>query len=121
MPLMTTRPARNWEATLRALEVGPEDGTMEAIPGVVGDSDGLLLRVVSNHAKHGAENLLPGDRHVVLHVDKHRGLREETRVETVRMSLSPDQYLGTLFDPLADVGLNSFVLPLRHHRPDACL
>src|SRR5580693_5919109 len=65
-----------------ALEVGPEDGTVEAIPGVVGDPDGLLLRVVSNHAKHRAENLLPGDRHVVLHVDKYRGLREETRVET---------------------------------------
>src|ERR1700720_2390889 len=39
MPLITTRPARICEATRRAREVGPKDGGVETIFGIVGDPD----------------------------------------------------------------------------------
>src|SRR4029434_7352011 len=76
MPLITTRPTRSCEATRRALEVGPEDGGVQTIFGVVGDADCLFLGVISDDTQHGTENLFLGDRHVVLHVDEHRGLQE---------------------------------------------
>ena len=122
MPLITTRPARICEATRRARwRSVPEDGGVKTILGVVGDPDRVVLGVVGDDAQHGAENLFLGDRHVVLHVDEHRGLHEVTRFETFRMALAADQHLGAFFDALADVGLHALVLFLRHHRSDGGL
>src|ERR1700747_2127541 len=52
-----------------AIEVCPQDSRVETIFGVVGDADRFILGVVSNHAEHGAENLLLGTRYVVFHID----------------------------------------------------
>src|SRR5580700_1422474 len=62
-----------------AIEVGPQDSRVETIFGVVG-----------NHAEHGAENLFLSNRHVVLHIDKHRGLHEEACFKTLGMAFSTD-------------------------------
>ena len=94
---------------------------METIFGVVGDPDRLVLGVIGDDTEHGTENLFLGDRHVVLHVDEHRGLHEVTRLETFRMTLTADEHLRAFFDALADVGLHAFVLFLRHHRSDGGL
>jgi len=71
MPLITTRPARNWEATRRArLEVGSEDGAVKAVLGVVGDPDGILLGVIRDHAEHRGRKFFPGRSPCRLHVDE---------------------------------------------------
>src|SRR6201997_2869133 len=99
-----------------AIEVSPQDSRVETIFGVVGNADRFVLGVVSNHAEHGAEDLLLGNRHVVFHIDKHRGLHEEARFKTLRMAFSTDQHLRTLFNAFANVGFDALVLFLRHHR-----
>src|ERR1700751_247153 len=78
-----------------AIEVRPQDSGVETIFGVVGNADRFILGVVSNHAEHGAENLFLGNRHVVLHIDKHRGLHEEACFKTLRMAFSTNQHLRT--------------------------
>src|SRR5579863_5570528 len=94
----------------RALKVGPEDGGVEAIFRVVGDPDRLVLGVVSDDGQYRAEDLLLGDRHVVLHVDKNRGFHEVTRLEAFRMTLAADEDLSAFLDALADIRLYAFVL-----------
>src|SRR6266851_5385919 len=122
IPLITTRPARICEATRRArLEVGPEDGGVETIPRVVGNSDCLILGVIGDDTQHGAKNLFLGDRHLVFHVDENGGLHEVTRFKTCRMALATDKYFCSLLYAFADVRLHSVVLVLRHHRSDGGL
>src|ERR1700741_3637962 len=99
-----------------AIEVSPQDSGVETIFGVVGDADRFILGVVSDHAEHGAENLLLGNRHVVLYIDKHRWLHEEARFKTLRMAFSADQHLRTFFNAFANVGFDALVLFLRHYR-----
>ena len=99
MPLITTRPARNCEATRRARwRSVPRTAAWRPYLRVVGDADRLLLGVVSDDTEHGAENLFPGDRHVVLHVDKHRGLHEVTRFKTFHLryfvAIGEEQHYG---------------------------
>src|ERR1700736_4360921 len=106
MLLITTRPARICEATPRAREVGPKDGGVETIFRIVGDPDRLVLGVISNDRQDGAENLVLGDRHVVLHINKHRGLHEETRFETFRTTFPTDKNLRAFFNSLADIRLH---------------
>src|SRR5579859_5097528 len=105
----TTRPYLRGHST-RALKVGPEDGGVEAIFRVVGDPDRLVLGVISDDGQHRAEDLLLGDRHVVLHVDKNRGFHEVTRLEAFRMTLAADENLSAFLDALADIRLYAFVL-----------
>ncbi len=89
---------------------------MKTVFGVVGNSDCFVLGVVGDHTEHGAENLFLGDRHVVLHIDKHRGFYEVTCFETFRMTFAADQHLGAFFNAFADVGFDALILFLRHHR-----
>ena len=105
----------------RAREVSTKDGGVKTISGVVGDSDRVFLGVIGDDAEHGAENLFPRDRHVVLDVHEYRGLHEVTRFETFGMALAADQHFGAFFDAFADVGLHAIVLLLRHHRSDGGL
>src|SRR5260370_37921255 len=107
--------------TTRAREVGPKDRGVETIFRIVGDPDRLVLGVISNDGQDGAENLLLGNCHIVLHIDKHRGLHEVTGFETFRMTLTTDKNLHAFFDALADIRLHLFVLFLRHHRSDGGL
>src|SRR5579862_7909315 len=73
-----------------ALDVTPQDGGVETVLGVVGNADGFFLRVVGDDTQNGAENLFLGNRHVILHIDEHRGLHEITCFETLRVSFSAD-------------------------------
>ena len=47
-----------------ARQVGRPDAGREAVVGVVGKRDGLVLVVEREHDEHRAEDLLAGDRHV---------------------------------------------------------
>jgi hypothetical protein len=58
---------------------------------------------------------------IVLHIDEQRRLDEVTRFEIFRMPLATHEHLRAFFDALADVSLDAFVLPLRHHRSDGSL
>src|ERR1700722_1045827 len=102
----------------RTAKVGPDDGGVKTIFGVVGDRYRFVLGLVGDDTENGAENLFPGDRHVVLDIDEHRGLHEMTRFETFGTALAPDQQLSAFFNALADVGLRALVLLLRHHGSD---
>src|ERR1700746_4077309 len=104
-----------------ALYVGPVHEGVEAEARVVGDPDRIFLGFIGNNREDGPENLLPGNCHVVLHIDKDRGLHEVTRFETVRTAQAANQHLGAFFDALADVGLHALVLLLGHHRSDSGL
>src|SRR4029077_14280966 len=64
------------------------------------------------------ENLFPGDRHVVLHIDEYGRFHEVTG-EAFRVTLASEQQLRALFEALADVRLHAVVLLLRRHRPDS--
>src|SRR5216683_325732 len=122
IPLITTRPARICEATRRArLEVGPEDGGVETISRVVGNSDCLILGVIGDDTQNGAKNLFLGDRHVVFHVDENGGLHEVTRFKTCRMALATDEDFCAFLYTFADVRLHSLELVLGHHRSDGGL
>ena len=59
-----------------AVDVLREHDAREAVDGVVGKVDDLLLRLEFDEDRDGAENLLPDDRHVGLHVGEDRGLDE---------------------------------------------
>src|SRR5580704_1271198 len=104
-----TRPYLRSHST-RAREVGPKDGCVKAIFRIVGDPDRFLLGVTRDDGEHGAENLLLGDCHIVLHVDKHRGLHEVTGFEAFRMTLAANQQFSALFDAFADIRLDLIVL-----------
>src|SRR6202044_132766 len=90
-------------------EVGAENGWVQAIPGVLGDPTRVILGIVGDDADHRAERLFAGDRHVVLHIDEHRGLHEVARFETLRVALVTDQHLGAFFNALTDAGLHTLV------------
>src|ERR1700732_2321686 len=87
MPLITTRPVRNREATRRA--------RARSVPRTAACShiwsryrNRVVLGIVGDDAEHRAESLFAGDRHVVLHIDEHRGLHEVARFETLRVALA---------------------------------
>ena len=83
---------------------------METILGVVGDPDRLVLGVISDDGEYRAEDLFLSDRHVVLHVDKNRGLHEVAHFETFRMPLAADENLRAFLDALANIRLYAFIL-----------
>src|SRR6266849_4614824 len=84
MPLITTRPARICEATRRA--------RWRSVPRTAAWRpylESLAIRIASSSESYAMTHstgpkIFLGDRHVVLHVHKHRGLHEEAGVETVR-------------------------------------
>src|ERR1700735_513230 len=92
------------------LYTGPKGGRVETILGFVGDSDRLVLRVIADNREHGAENFLTRDCHVVLHVDKHRGLHEVSLFESPRLPRPANEHLRAFLDAFADMGLHLFVL-----------
>src|SRR6202012_3261393 len=51
-----------------------ENGRVQAVDGVVGDPDRILLVVGRDHREHRAEDLLLRDHRVVVHVPEHGGL-----------------------------------------------
>src|SRR6476646_9469510 len=101
----------------RARWVGPEDGGVKTIIGVVCDSDRIFVGVICNHAKHGTKDFLPRDCHVVRDAHEYCRLYEVTRFESLRMAFSADQHLGAFFNAFANVGLHTIELLLRHHGP----
>ena len=87
----------------RALDVGSAHESVEAEARVVRDPDRIFLGFVGDDTQDGAENLFLGDRHVVRHIDKHRGLHEVTRLESGWMALTPDEHFRPFDDAFADV------------------
>src|SRR4029077_15231202 len=100
----------------RTPDIGSVHIGVQAIAGIVGNPDGILVIVIGDDTEDGAENLFPGDRHVVLHIDEHRGLDEVARFETFRTALTADQHFGAFFYAFADVGLHAVRLLLPPHR-----
>src|SRR3984893_14558100 len=47
------------------VRVGGDHISLQPIGRVVGDRDRIRLVLIGQHAQHGAENLFPGDRHII--------------------------------------------------------
>src|SRR6266478_8645771 len=77
----------------RARYVGPAYEGVKAEIRVIGDSDRIFVGFVGDDTQNGAENLLPGNRHVVRHINKDRGLHEVTRIKAGRMTLAADEHI----------------------------
>ena len=104
-----------------AAHISPADVGVQAVARIVGIPDRVFVIVIGDDAEDGAENLVAGDRHVVLHIDEYCRLHEVARFETFRTALAADQDLGALFNAFADVGLHALILLLRRHRSDSDL
>src|SRR5579872_4498478 len=87
----------------RAFYVGAAYVSVKAEVRVIGDSDRIFLVVIGDDRQDGAKNLFSCDRHVVLDIDKHRGLYEVTRLKTFWMALTAHEHVRTLLNALADV------------------
>ena len=103
---------RNPACTLQVLS---KDGSVKTVVGIIGNSDCVLVVVVSDHAKDGTEDLFLGDRHIVRYIHKDGRLDEEACVEAIWMTFSSDQYLCAFFNTFANVRLHALILFLRHH------
>src|SRR5260370_28323711 len=105
----------------RAFYVGTVYVGVKAEVRVIGDPDRIFLVFIGDDGQDGAENLLPGNGHVVLHIDKHSGLYEVTGLKPFWMAFAADQHVRALVNAFADVGLHPLVLLLAHHRADCGL
>src|SRR5579859_5697871 len=87
----------------RSLWVGSAHEGVQAEVGIIGDSDRILLGFIRYNGQDGAENLFPGNCHVVLHMDKHRGFYEVASLKPFRVPLAADQHFRAFFNAFADV------------------
>src|SRR5580704_16799910 len=89
--------------TTRALYVGTAYVGVKTEVRVIGDSDRIFLVFIGDDGQAGAENLFSGNRHVVLYVDKHRGLYEVTCLKTFWKALTADEHVRALLNAFANV------------------
>src|SRR6266851_4701555 len=101
----------------RPSRVGRDDISLQPIGRVIGDRDRLRLVLIGKHAQHRAENLFPGDRHIVVDVREDGRLHEIT-AEAVGMAFATGDNGCARLDAKPDVALNPLVLSLTDHRPD---
>src|SRR5260221_11096068 len=87
----------------RAPCIGSVHVGMEAEVCVVSESDRFVFVVIGDYTEYGTENLLLGDLHGVLDIDKHRWLHEVTSFEALRAPLAACKNLRAFFNAFADV------------------
>lgn len=98
---------------MRAREVLSEDGAAQAVRGVVGALDRLLLAGEAGNHDKGAEDFFPVDFHVVLNVGEDGGLDEEAlAVAHVLVRFSPHEQRCAFRFARFDVGQHALVLGL---------
>src|ERR1700689_237728 len=88
---------------------GP-DAARESIGRIVGDRDGLFLRVVGDDGEDRTEDLLLGDGHVVANVRKDRGPDVVTLLQSFRRLDATAQEPRAFVDALRDVVANALLL-----------
>jgi hypothetical protein len=103
----------------RPVRVGRPDRAAEAVVGIVGDLDRVVLVLVRvlDDRQHRAEDLLLGDRRLVVHVGEDRGLNEPAAVKPRGPTAAGDQPRAVA-DALGDVPLDPVPLSLGDQRPD---
>ena len=99
------------------LDVGGPDRAAEAVVGVVGDGDGLLLAVVGDDRQDRAEDLLLGDLHVVVDVGED-GRLDVPALGEVRRTAATGDDAGTGGLAGLEVALDAGPLALGHERAD---
>src|SRR5580658_1630605 len=80
----------------------PDDVARQAVVAVVGDADGVVVIFVGDETEHGTEDLLPGDRHRIVHVDEE-GRLDEPALREVRRTAAARGQLRTFGLALLDV------------------
>src|SRR5690349_19072665 len=90
----------------------------EAVLAVVGDPHGVGGVLERDDGEHRAEDLLPGDAHVVVRVGEDRRLHVPAAVEAVGTAAAADDDTRTLLLTERDVLLDPLLLALRDERPD---
>src|SRR5919107_6408046 len=85
-----------------ARPVTTEDVATEPVGRVVGDPQGVVLVAVGQNGQDGAEDLLPGDRHVRCDSGEHRGLHEVAPVQPVGALEPTGHEVGALIDAALD-------------------
>ena len=103
---------------LGPLGIARPDAGRQAVDGVVGDADGVVLVLVGNDREDGPEDLLLGDRHVVAHVGEHRRPHEVALVEAIGCFGPTGEELGSFVDALLDVAAHPLALGLRYERAE---
>ena len=98
-------------------DVGGPHRTGQPVVGVVGDADRVVLVAVAQHRQHRAENLLPGDAHVVGGVGEQRRLARTSRARTGSRS-PPSDDAGAFAAARLDVVLDAALLALGDKRSD---
>src|SRR4029077_10826138 len=64
----------------RAAHISPAHVGVQAVARIVGNPDRVFVIVIGDDAEDRAENLVAGDRHVVLHIDEDGRVHEGTRL-----------------------------------------
>src|SRR5579859_6241662 len=100
----------------RTLQISSEDSSMKAVLGIVSNPDRVIIGIVSDHAENRTEDFLPGNRHVVRHVDEYRRLNIKALFETFWTAYAADQHLCAFFDTFANVAFHPVILLIRNHR-----
>src|ERR1700728_1053884 len=95
---------------------GGEDAPREPVAAVVGDPHGVIVVFVGEHREHGTEDLLLGDRHRVVDIDKQRWL-DVPALRQMRRWATTEYQLGALFYSLSDVAEHSLSLLGADQRP----
>src|SRR5262249_38770895 len=103
---------------LGALEVPRRDVAREPVGGIVRDLHGLVVALVGQEGEDGAEDLLPGDRHVVAHVAEDGGLHVVPALEACGAARTTGRQLRPLVDPGLDEALDLVELRLAHYRAE---
>ena len=103
---------------LCAFRVTGLDEGREPVFGVVGDADGLGLVLGPQDAEHGAEDLLPGDGHVVGDIGKDGGAHVPAAVHARRFAGATGDKPRAFLDAGRDHGLHAVPLDLVEERPD---
>ena len=87
----------------------------QAVAGVVGDADRVVLAVERDERQHGAEDLLAGDPHAVVHVGQDRRWHVPAAREVGGPGAAGDD-AGALVDGRGDVALDPGPLALGDER-----
>src|SRR5215470_18176003 len=99
----------------RALQRTRHDVAGEPVGAGVRDPDRVRFVLERDDGEHRTEDLLLGDRHVVVDVDEQRGLDPEPLVAAGGRVGAADEELGTLVDALLDVAEDALALFGRDH------
>ena len=102
----------------RAVHIAAQHHRAQAVVGVVGNGDSLRLVTIGDRAQHRAENLITGDRHLVVHVGKQRRAHKPAVSRAVWSPFTTRQQARALFDSFTDIALHPLPLLFADHRAD---